>query len=98
MNGLCRQGRKHGSKQGAWQKKIDSPPLSLPGFFFSCSRLCVFADRGSEGLSLRLSMEVTSSITSALIFSLAATVFLCLDDGLNFLLDCDCELEVFSQA
>ena len=29
---------------------------------------------------------------------LAATVFLCLDDGLDFPLDCGCELEVFLHA
>ena len=28
MNGHCRHGRKHHSEQGAWQQKIDSPPLS----------------------------------------------------------------------
>ena len=43
-------------------------------------------------------MGVTSTATSVLILSLAAKVFLCLDDGLDFLFDSGCEFEVFLQA
>ena len=85
MNGHCRHWCKHRSEQAAWQEKIDSP---LPSGFFS--RLCVFPACGSEGLSFCLSTEVTTEKSSALVFSLAATVFLWLDDGLDIPLDCGC--------
>ena len=95
MNDHCRHWCKHLSEHGALQEKIDSPPLSG---FFSCSRLCVFPPRGSTGISFCLSTEVTTAETSALVFSLTAAVFLCLDDGLDFPLDSGCELVIILQA